>query len=73
MPHLSLSDEEIEDPGIVLQQVTAALQAGIPLRRAEVYERTSWTHPTPDDEVFEGGGGGGGGGGDPMAAMMGGM
>ena len=52
MPVLRIRQEKREDPGANAIVITQAIQAGIPLRRDEVYEKLGFTAPQDDDEVI---------------------
>lgn len=51
MPRLRIVNEKREDPQVAASVIAQALQAGIPLRRDEVYEKLGFTMPQQDDEV----------------------
>lgn len=52
-PHLTMGDEETEDPQQVAMVAAQLIGAGIPLLKQEVYERAGYTQPGPNDAVFE--------------------
>lgn len=54
MPHFVTTHQPAEDPQSAVSVVTAALGAGIPLRRDEVYRKLGFTMPDEGDEVIEG-------------------
>ncbi len=51
---IQLMAPKIFDPQEQIQVIVQALQAGIPLRRDEVYERLGFTMPDDDDDVLSG-------------------
>jgi phage gp29-like protein len=52
MPVLRIKQEKREDPQINASVISAALAAGIPLRRDEVYDKLGFTQPQEEDEVI---------------------
>lgn len=67
-PRFQTRDEVRDDPAAAAQVIATALGAGVPLRRAEVYERLGFTPPADGEDVIEGRAGGAG---DPLAALLG--
>ncbi len=53
-PNFTTTQEKAEDPEKNARVVQIALEAQIPLRRDEVYERIGFSIPAEDDAVFEG-------------------
>jgi len=54
MPRFVSEPENRTDPVKIVPVVTAALSAGIPLRKVDVYEALGFQAPSAEDEVFEG-------------------
>ncbi len=54
MPKFVSSMERKADPQKAMATIGPALQAGIPLKRSEVYEKLGLQPPAEDDEVFTG-------------------
>lgn len=55
-PVFSIANKKSVDPSKEIGVITSALQAGIPLKKSEVYESIGKTMPNEaEDEVFEGG------------------
>lgn len=61
-PRIRIQQEKRDDPLVAASTITQALQAGIPLKREEVYRKLGFTAPNPDDDVvvspMQAGGGG---------------
>lgn len=55
-PRLRIVDAKRDDPKEIVEIVTNLLAAGVELKKAEVYERTGFTMPSEQDEVFGGAG-----------------
>ena len=53
MPRFVTSTERNEDPTQVVAVISQALQAGVPLAKAEVYERLGFRQPADDEAVFK--------------------
>jgi hypothetical protein len=78
MPKFVTSVERVRDPEVSVRVIYTALQAGIPIRKRDVYELLSIQPPAPGEPVFttpvppdvasvlDGGSGGSGGGSDAM-------
>lgn len=52
-PKFRTVQEPKEDHKANAEVATILLNSGVPLPKDEVYKRTGWTRPGPDDEVFE--------------------
>lgn len=72
-PKIRSVQESREDPKTIAETAKVILDSGVPLKRAEYYERIGWEMPAPGEDVIEGiaapadpfGMGGGFGGGKP--------
>lgn len=53
MPAFQTIQERKEDHKLNAEVATLMINAGLPLRLDEVYKRTGWTRPGPDDETIE--------------------
>jgi hypothetical protein len=54
MPRFRTRQQRLEDPARNAETAKTLLEAGIDLRRDEVYAKTGYTPPVDGDEVFEG-------------------
>ncbi len=54
MPKLTIVQQKREDPAVLSQVIATLLQAGIPLKREEVYSKTGFSVPLERDETIEG-------------------
>lgn len=54
MPRLVIDQRKREDPQVSAAVIATLLQAGVPLRRDEVYRKCGFTQPLPGDELFHG-------------------
>ena len=54
MPRFATAEDRRQDPTKAVAVIAQALQAQIPLRKADVYDVLGFQAPAEDDEVFEG-------------------
>jgi len=54
MPKFETMQEKRENPKENADVATVLLNAGVSLKKEEVYKRTGWTPPSNDDEIIEG-------------------
>lgn len=79
-PEFVIMQKPLDSPENNIAVISQALQAGIPLKRIEIYERLGYSLPDENDDVIEGGGPEAqqgiaadpfGGGADPFAGLFG--
>ncbi len=54
MPTLAIDQRKREDPKEAAELIKQLLDAGVPLRSKEIYEKTGFTQPLPGDDVIGG-------------------